>query len=1161
VLTAAALLWALPANAQDGGPAQTGDKKPPAPTRKAADGDPPLPSKKPARVEVKAPSAEVQSGDEVIATVRRGDVLPFTRKTDGYYLVTVNGKKGWIRREDVREVGAAAGAPPDAPAAIAAETTRKVRQATAFLRVRLANGTTVEGSGFFADQPGLVFTNAHVLGMKSPGSAAPARVDVVVHSGEPQEFTLLGKVLGVDRHNDLGVVRVQAAADRLPAPLAVAGSENVSLVQKVYVFGFPFGATLGKDITVSETSVSSIRKGADGTATQIQVNGGMHPGNSGGPVVDSRGAVVGVAVAVLRNSQIHFAVPGECVQALLRGRLAEAHLAEPFRDGDQVKLPVRLDFQDPLGRLHKVRLDVWAGDATPARPPSPSRPEPLPGDGPRKAVAVGYEDGGVQVDLPVPALAGDQVLWIQPALADKAGATHWERAVAYKPSGLPPVERQPAVLRQQFDKQPQRTVKLRSHVKVRAFTGAKELMYQDVMELEALETSSAVPRGGQLNLSLGAYKVTTEANGKSQPLFPQAQALLRGRSMTYITDASGAMLQHTVPALNPPNPINLRLDFAELVEQISTTYEMTCLSVPNRKLQPQGTWQTRVPILLLNPLATGKQDRKEIIDLMLTCTYEGRRTHGGRDEAVISLTGTLRRRTPGPQLTTTTVSGKVHFAIDEGFVSLAKLTLESEGGEGGATLTHSVDVTLTRVAGNTTGIVARQLPGALGPVARGKAVLQADLALTADDPADCPGRKGCRYKVQEVEFVAGKTYVIEMDRIGPPGFDPYLILLDPADQKVAEDDDGGGNLNARLAYRAAETGTFRVYATTFAQGMTGKFRLTISEAAEGPAAKADYDLAVPFLRKRDFDRAIPHLEKAVAANPRHAKALLDLGFAYNEKGLFDKAIPCFTKVLEIEPNTAVAHNNLGVALRAKGQPDEAIREFRAAIECDPGYAVAHSNLGLSLREKGQFAEALASLKRGHELGKNQPGWKFPEQWLRQAERLADLDRRAADVLKGEVKAKNPSELLRLGGFCLTQKKAPAAAARLYADAFKAEPELADDLQAGDRYAAARAAALAGCGKGRDAADLDEPGRARWRKLALEWLRADLKAWAKRLDGADADDRAEVRTALQRWQSNPDLAGLRDAAALEKLSEAERAAWRTFWTEVEALRTRSGKPRP
>jgi Tfp pilus assembly protein PilF len=715
------------------------------------------------------------------------------------------------------------------------------------------------------------------------------------------------------------------------------------------------------------------------------------------------------------------------------------------------------------------------------------------------------------------------------------------------------VERRPAVLRQQFDKQPQRTVKLLSHAKVRAFTGAKELMYQDVMELVALETSRSEPRGGQLNLYLGAYKCMTEVNGKRQPLFPQAQALLRGRSMTFISGSSGALVQRTAPVLNPPHPVNLRLDFAELVEQITNAYEMTCLSVPNGKLQPQGTWQTRVPVLLVNPLAVGKQDKKEIIDLMLTCTYEGRRTHRGQDEAVISLTGTLRRRTPGPQLTTPTVSGKVHFALDEGFVSLAKLTLESEGCEGGATLTQSVDVTLTRVAGNTAGIVARQLPGALGPVARGKAVLQADLALTADDPADCPGRKGCRYKVQEVKLLAGKTYVIEMDLIGPPGLDPYLVLLNPAGQKVAEDDDGGGYPNARLAYRAAETGTFRVYATTFAPGMTGKFRLTISEAAEGPAAKADYDLAVPFLRQRDFDRAIPHLEKAVAANPRHAQALLDLGFAYNEKGLFDKAIPCFRKVLEIEPNTAVAHNNLGAALRAKGQLGEAIREFRAAIECAPGYAVAHCNLGLSLREKGQFAEALAQLRRGHELGKKQPGWKFPsEKLVRQTERLADLDRRAAEVLKGEVKAKNASERLRLGSFCLTQKKAPAAAARLYADAFQAEPALADDLQEGDRFTAARAAALAGCGQGRDAADLDEAGRALWRKQALEWLRADLQAWAKRLDGADADDRAEVRTALQRWQSAPDLAGLRDAASLEKLSEAERAAWSGFWKDVSSL---------
>jgi serine/threonine-protein kinase len=175
--------------------------------------------------------------------------------------------------------------------------------------------------------------------------------------------------------------------------------------------------------------------------------------------------------------------------------------------------------------------------------------------------------------------------------------------------------------------------------------------------------------------------------------------------------------------------------------------------------------------------------------------------------------------------------------------------------------------------------------------------------------------------------------------------------------------------------------------------------------------------------------------------------------------------------------------------------------------------------------------------------------------VRQAEQLAGLDRRAADVLKGERKARNPSELLKLGSFCLTRKQASAAAARLYADAFKEEPTLADDLQEGDRFAAARAAALAGCGKGRDAADLDDFTRANWRKQSLTWLRADLDAWAKRL--TDPDERGAVQNALKRWQQVPELAGVRDAVALKRLPEAEAAAWRAFWKDVSDLRGKAG----
>src|SRR5262249_27157003 len=108
-LMAAFLLSVSRAGRQVADSSKTEDEKPPPSAKKTGDEEPPLPSKKPVPakqvlVQVTTASAEVQSGDKVVATVERGQVLPFTKKTDDYYLVIVNGKKGWINREAVREV-------------------------------------------------------------------------------------------------------------------------------------------------------------------------------------------------------------------------------------------------------------------------------------------------------------------------------------------------------------------------------------------------------------------------------------------------------------------------------------------------------------------------------------------------------------------------------------------------------------------------------------------------------------------------------------------------------------------------------------------------------------------------------------------------------------------------------------------------------------------------------------------------------------------------------------------------------------------------------------------------------------------------------------------------------------------------------------------------
>ena len=85
----------------------------------------------------------------------------------------------------------------------------------------------------------------------------------------------------------------------------------------------------------------------------------------------------------------------------------------------------------------------------------------------------------------------------------------------------------------------------------------------------------------------------------------------------------------------------------------------------------------------------------------------------------------------------------------------------------------------------------------------------------------------------------------------------------------------------------------------------------------------------------------------------------------------------------------------------------------------------------------------------------------------------------AAILRGEARPADATEQLGLGELC-TLKKRYAAAARFYADAFTAEPKLADDLQRWNRYGAACAAALAAAGKGEDAAKLADQERVKLR---------------------------------------------------------------------------------
>jgi tetratricopeptide (TPR) repeat protein len=358
------------------------------------------------------------------------------------------------------------------------------------------------------------------------------------------------------------------------------------------------------------------------------------------------------------------------------------------------------------------------------------------------------------------------------------------------------------------------------------------------------------------------------------------------------------------------------------------------------------------------------------------------------------------------------------------------------------------------------------------------------------------------------------------------------------------------------------------------------------------AVRIDKDFAVAHCnlggalsQKRQLDEAIAEFHEAIRINKDFADAYNNLGMALYDKGRLDDAIAAYQAAIRTKPDFALPHNNLGNAFRAKGQRDAAIAAYRAAVRIDKDFALAYYHLGTALGLQGQLDDAIGAFRAAirikkdyvdahHNLGSvlalqgrldegiaeyrevlrllkdNPNGHPAVRANLRRAEQLAQLKRRLPAVLEGKDEPRDASECLGFAQLCQPPyQKQYAGAARFFAAAFAAEPKLAADLQAGHRYNAACAAALAGCGQGQDADNLDDTERARLRRQALDWLRADLEAWARLLDKEPDRLRPVIARQMRQWLDDADFTGVRGPAALAKLPEAERPAWQQLWSRV------------
>lgn len=180
--------------------------------------------------------------------------------------------------------------------------------------------STSVGSGFIISKDGVILTNSHlVFGHQT--------IDVILDNG----FTTRAELVGVDPFLDLAVLRISVPMKNLP--VAILGDSNkVQTGEDVLAIGNPFGLeqTLTKGI-ISGVNRTLLASPMSPDLPLIQTDAAFNPGNSGGPLVNGCGEIIGINTAMLgQGDNINFAVPINMAKKVLPQLLATGRVIRPW---------------------------------------------------------------------------------------------------------------------------------------------------------------------------------------------------------------------------------------------------------------------------------------------------------------------------------------------------------------------------------------------------------------------------------------------------------------------------------------------------------------------------------------------------------------------------------------------------------------------------------------------------------------------------------------------------------------------------------------------------------------------------------------------------------------------------------------------------------------
>lgn len=222
---------------------------------------------------------------------------------------------------------------PSAQAALDAKAVRAFKSVTALVDL----GEHGSGTAFLVHKSGVFATNHHVVDHIGLGGD----VQLILNPAGENQTKAMGRVIRIDGEHDLALVKLKdpaiiAKLKLVPPPLGdeKALFETVPIV----AFGYPFGkmlATEGTDypsISVNTGKVSAIRS-KEGRIVLVQIDAAVNPGNSGGPVLDDTGKVVGIVVAGIRRTGVNFAIPVSYLKEMIdQPALVMSAANVPFKD-------------------------------------------------------------------------------------------------------------------------------------------------------------------------------------------------------------------------------------------------------------------------------------------------------------------------------------------------------------------------------------------------------------------------------------------------------------------------------------------------------------------------------------------------------------------------------------------------------------------------------------------------------------------------------------------------------------------------------------------------------------------------------------------------------------------------------------------------------------